>query len=161
MPTLHSQFLGEQQDKNGNKIPVVPKLALSARGPVIQVTIGIEENFAQQLIQGSQSIPEPKSGLALIDTGVSMTCIDEELAKILNLPVIDKATMSSASHNATEKDIYPILIQFIGVPIKVNVPRAMGASLNNQGIIALLGRDALQNFTMFYNGLAGEITLSI
>ncbi len=160
MPTLHSQFRGESQDQNGNKYPVHPKIVLSAKGPVIQVSIGIEEIFAQQLIQQGKQIPELKSGLALIDTGASITCIDETFAVDLGLPVIDKAMMSSASHDATEKNVYPILIQFIGVPIKLNVDRAIGATLNNQGIIALVGRDVLKEFTMFYNGIAGEITLS-
>lgn len=161
MPTLHTQFIGEGKDKDGNKIPVSPQVILALRGPVLQVTLGIAENFAQQLIQQNQPVPAPVSGLALIDTGASVTCIDEDLAQKLNLPVIDRVVMASASHDATEKNVYPILIQFIGVPIKINVLRAMGAALANQGIVILLGRDALQNFTLFYNGIAGEITISL
>lgn len=47
-----------------------------------------------------------------------------------------------------------------GTPIKVNVLRAIGANLAGQDLIALLGRDMLQNFAIFYNGMMGQITLS-
>lgn len=97
----------------------------------------------------------------MIDTGASVTCIDDELAQRLKLPAIDRVKMASASHNAVEMNAYPILIQFIGVPIKINVSKAMGASLTSQEIVALIGRDALRSFTLFYNRLAGEITISI
>jgi hypothetical protein len=68
--------------------------------------------------------------------------------------------MSSATHDAIEVNIYPALISITGIPIKINVLRAIGANLANQELIALLGRDLLQNFTVFYNGVVGEVTLS-
>jgi predicted aspartyl protease len=161
MPILHTQYYAEGQDKNGAKVQVAPQVVLSARGPVIQITLGIAENFAQRLIEQNKPVPEPIAGWALIDTGASTTCVDDEAAAKLALPAIDKVKMASASHDSTDKNVYPVLIQFIGVPIKANAMRAIGASLASQGIIALLGRDLLQNFTLFYNGLAGEITISL
>lgn len=41
MPTLHTQFVGERNDKDGNKVPVEPRIVLLAQGPVVQVTLGI------------------------------------------------------------------------------------------------------------------------
>jgi len=43
----------------------------------------------------------------------------------------------------------------------VDAPRAVGAALKAQGIVALIGRDVLQHCTLYYNGPAGQITLSI
>lgn len=52
-------------------------------------------------------------------------------------------------------------MQIVGTPIRVEVPRAMGANLKPQNLVALIGRDFLQHCTLFYNGFTGQITLSI
>ena len=48
-----------------------------------------------------------------------------------------------------------------GFPVSIEVPMAIGAVLASQGIIALIGRDLLRHCTLFYNGIGGELTLSI
>jgi len=97
----------------------------------------------------------------LLDTGASTTYIDETAAAKLGLPVIDKVNMASVSHEATLSNVYPALIQFLGFPIKVNATRTVGSPLANQGLIVLFGRDLLQNFALFYNGITGQITISV
>jgi hypothetical protein len=57
--------------------------------------------------------------------------------------------------------VYPIQITISGSALQFNVARAMGAALEPQGIIALIGRDVLSVCTLFYNGLTGQITLSL
>jgi hypothetical protein len=57
--------------------------------------------------------------------------------------------------------VYPIQLQLIGTPIRVEVQRALGAELKTQELIALIGRDFLANRTLFYNGMTGSITLSM
>jgi predicted aspartyl protease len=109
-------------------------------------------------MQQGQTVPNPESGLALIDTGASGTCIDNGAAQRLQLPVIDTGNMVSASHT-TPQNIYPVLIEVAG-GIRVNVPRAMGAELASQGLVVLIGRDFLQHCTLFYNGPSGALTLS-
>jgi len=130
------------------------------RGPVFQVTLGLAENVAQQLIQQGVAVPEPIAGWALLDTGASSTCIDDSVAQKLKLPVINKVKMSSATHEAIDANVYPALISFTGTPIKMNALTAIGANLVGQDLIALLGRDMLQNFTVFYNGAVGQITIA-
>jgi predicted aspartyl protease len=131
------------------------------RGPIVQVTIGVEQNIAQQLL--SQGIPLPQSvpGVALIDTGATSTCIDEAIAKQLNLPVVDVVSIASASHADAKQNVYPAMIEVVGIPIKFNALRAIGVPLANQGIQVLIGRDLLQHCTLFYNGMIGAFTLSI
>lgn len=161
MPIFHTQFQGETRDQEGNKAQLEPKIALAVRGPVLQVSLGVSEVMTQELVKKNIAIPEPISGLAMIDTGASVTCIDDGAAQKLGLPVIDVVQMASASHDATDKNVYPALIEFLGTPIKINSERTMGASLEIQGLIVLLGRDVLQRFTIFYNGIAGEMTISL
>ena len=106
-------------------------------------------------------MPAPVSGIALIDTGASDTCIDEQTARSMGLPVIDVVNMSSASQAITPRNVYPITIEITGLPFPLNAPHAIGAELRSQGLLLLVGRDALQFCTLFYNGVTGQITLSI
>jgi hypothetical protein len=101
MPILHTQLTGQGQTPDGKSIAIPPAIALTQRGPIIQVTIGVEQNIAQQLLSQGMPLPQPVPGLALIDTGATSTCIDEDVAKQLNLPVVDVVTIASASHAET------------------------------------------------------------
>ena len=138
-----------------------PAIALIQRGPVIQVSISIAQSMSQQLIQQGVAVPVPVSGLALIDTGASSTCIDDAVAQQLGVPAIDVVTMHSASHAGHPANIYPVRFEVSGLPIALDVPRAMGAALASQGLAMLIGRDILQICTLFYNGMSGEFTLSL
>ena len=161
MPILHQQFAAEGKRPDGKIIQLPPPAALQMRGPIVQVSVSVEQNIAQQLLQSGTTLPPPISGFALIDTGASMTCIDNEAAKQLQLPVIDVTKMASASHDSTDCNIHPIQIDVPGINLKIGVPRAMGASLKAQDLLLLIGRDVLQHGTLFYNGISGQITFSI
>jgi hypothetical protein len=41
-----------------------------------------------------------------------------------------------------------------------NTPSACGGDRNFEDFASLLGRDMLQNFTVFYNGAVGQITIA-
>lgn len=161
MPILHVQYDAEGRTPDGKTVPIPPRVILLQTGPCVQVVVGLAQSLAEQLVQQGHAVPQPVAGVALIDTGASTTCIDEALAQRLGLPVIDVVQMTSASHAGTQANVYPIQMEIVGSPIIVNVPRAIGANLAPQGIVALIGRDYLQHCTLFYNGLTGEITLSI
>lgn len=161
MPILHVQYDAEGLDLAGNKVKIPAPEVMLERGPLVQVLVGLAEDIAQQLVQQGQKVPQPASGVGLIDTGASATCIDDALAQSLGLPVIDVVGMTSASHAGTQANVYPITMEIVGSPIRVNVPRAIGANLAPQGLIALIGRDYLRHCTLVYNGFTGQITLSI
>jgi predicted aspartyl protease len=160
VPILNVQFAGNRQNPDGTQTPLPPPEALQGRGPVIQVTVGLAQPFAQQLLQQGQAVPNPTPGWALIDTGASTTCVDDASARAMGLPAVDVAQMTSASHQAVQQNIYPIHVVIVGPTIEID-GRAMGAALAPQGIVALIGRDILQYFALFYNGTSGQITLSL
>lgn len=160
MPILHVQFNAQAQTPTGQTVSVAPTIALLRQGPVVQVVLSLAQTIADQLMQQGLPIPAPLPGLALIDTGASATCIDDATAQQLQLPVIDVVNMTSASHASTQQNIYPVLIEVAG-GIRIDVPRAMGANLAPQKLVALIGRDFLQHCTLFYNGPAGAITLAL
>ncbi len=161
MPILHTQFSAQGKNKQGQVVPVSPGVALQKQGPVLQVTIGLAQSIAAQLLQQGKTLPKPISGMALIDTGASSTCIDDAAAQQLQLPVVNVVNVASASHSSTPQNVYPIQIEVVGLPISIEAPSAIGAALSAQGLLALIGRDVLQHCTLFYNGLTGEITLSV
>lgn len=161
MPILHTQLTGQRQTPDGKTVALPSPIALMQRGPIVQVTIGMEQNIAQQLVSQGTQLPQPVSGVALIDTGATSTCIDDDIAKQLNLPVIDVVSIASASHANSMQNVYPALIEVLGINIKFNALRAIGVPLANQGIQVLIGRDLLQVCTLFYNGMIGSFTLSI
>lgn len=161
MPILHVQYDAKRERADGTVTKLAPSVALRQSGPIFQTTIGLARSIADAVIQTGAKIPAPLSGNALIDTGASVTCIDNKLAQKLELPVIDIVEMTSASHSAIEQNVYPVEIEITGSPIRLEVLRAMGANLEAQGLIALIGRDFLQHCTVHYNGVTGAITLAI
>lgn len=161
MPILNVQFAGEGKRPDGTTFLVPSSAVLMQRGPVVQVTISVGQQIASQVLQTGGTLPSPVSGLALIDTGANMTCVDEAAAQKLQLPAIDVVKVASASHASIEQNVYPIQIEVVGLPITVNAPRAVGAALEPQGILVLIGRDVLQHMVLVYNGPAGSISLSI
>lgn len=161
MPILHFQTTGQRQAPDGSMVDLPPSFVLINRGPVVQVSITVSQAIASQLLQAGRTVPTPLSGLALIDTGASNTCIDEVIAQQLQLPVVNQVQMASASHSSTNANVYPARIEIVGVNINIDPAECIGAALGTQGLIALIGRDVLQHCTLFYNGLTGEITLAI
>jgi len=161
VPILNIQFSGEAQGPDGTTVAVPPKTALLQRGPVIQVSVTVGQAIAQQVLLQGGTLPPPISGVALIDTGATSTCVDDEAAQRLQLPAIDVVTVASASHSSTSQNVYPIQIEVVGLPIKVEAPKAIGAPLKAQGLLLLIGRDVLQHALLVYNGPPGTFSLSI
>jgi predicted aspartyl protease len=161
VPILNVQLGGEALAPDGRTIPVPPQIALTQRGPVVQVTVSVGRAIAQQILQQGGSLPPPVSGLALIDTGATTTCVDDAAAQQLALPVIDVVAVASASHSSTEQNVYPISVEVVGLPIAIDAPRAIGAPLAAQGLLVLIGRDLLQHCVLVYNGVSGHFSLSV
>jgi len=161
MPILHSQYQATAKTPDGNVIQLPAQVGLATRGPLVQVTVSLADQIASELIKQGKTIPPPVQGLALIDTGAGSTCIDEEAAQKLQLPVVNVVSMASASHASTKANVYPAKFQITGLAISFNAPMSIGAPLAVQGLIALIGRDVLQHCTLIYNGNLGQISLCI
>ena len=71
-----------------------------------------------------------------------------------------RSSRRSASHAATVQNIYPVTIELQGFPLHIDVPRAVGANLAPQGLVALLGRDFLLHCSVHYNGPGSFISIA-
>jgi predicted aspartyl protease len=134
---------------------------MQQRGPVFNVQLSPALAITAALARQNALIPAPVVGMALIDTGASMSSIDNQVAASLGLSPIDVVKMSSASHASTDANVYAVHFEIMGCPIEGDVGRAIGAELAAQGLIMLVGRDILQRCTLHYNGGAGQFTLSL
>ncbi len=161
MPILHNHYQFQGQAPDGAVKPLAPRIGLQLQGPVVQATISLSPTFTQAITDKGQSLPAPVTGLVLIDTGASSTCVDLDVAAAMGLPVIDVAKMTSATHTAVDCPVYPVQLQIVGMPLAFQARRALGAALKVQGFVALIGRDALAGGIFIYNGAAGEITLCL
>lgn len=161
MPILHQQLAADTLTSAGTVIHMPPPAVLRARGPVVQVTLTVATAIAQQILQQGGQIPAPVAGLALIDTGASITCVDDAAAQQIGAPVVDVVNMASASHAGHKASVYPVRFEVVGLPIALNANRAVGAALQPQGLLMLIGRDLLQHCTLHYNGTSGELTLAL
>ncbi len=160
MPILNIQTNFQIPDHSGKLAPGPPALGLTQKGPLLPVLMSLSQSIATQLLQQGQSVQAPISGIGIIDTGASCTCIDDTIAQNLQLPVINIANIHSASHSAVQQNVYPVHIEVVGFGLHVEA-QAVGAQLQTQGLAMLIGRDVLQHCTLIYNGPMGLITLAI
>lgn len=160
MPHINIQYQGKIQNPDGTTQDVPGGIGLQAEGPRVQVTIHVSQPIANALQSSGKQLPKPQVGMGMIDTGASVTCVDLGAAKAMGLSEIDTVQMASASHSSHPAPIYPVRLTIQG-NMNVDVPKAMGASLQPQGLIALIGRDVLVHCTLYYNGYSGAVTLSV
>ena len=126
-------------------------------GPTIQVVI---DQF-KSADEASSVQSEDSIAYALVDTGATESCIDIALAQKLQLPIVDKINISGSDgakiHNGYMAQIRVPILEFTqyGKFAGVNLT---GGGQQHQ---ALLGRTFLQNTIMIYDGLRGQITITV
>ncbi len=131
-----------------------PSAALTRIGPTISVIIGSYPGTGVATASLIQQVP------ALIDTGATLSCIDDSLAQQLQLQVVDQWITSGAS-GAAKLDVY--LAQITIPSLNVNhFGRFAEVHLQagGQAHRALIGRSFLADCTLVYNGKTGSVTLS-
>jgi len=148
---------------------VLGKEILIQRGPTIPVEIGFNPGLVhpdpatvQAAVAAVHASP-PASQLldALIDTGAGDSCIDEDLATELQLPMVDQIETSGV-HGQSKLNVY---LGYIRIPSLsyVQYGRFTGARLHagGQPHKALLGRTILQQMILVYDGRDGSVRLSV
>ena len=159
MPIVNVQLRGVVKDAHGNDRELPSNQALAQRGPVVTVSLRPIEEQRQVMAERGEPIPAAIDGLAMIDTGASVTCVDEAAAGRAGLHVVDRGTISSASHSAHSVPVFACDINVAGLG-RIRLPRAMGATLENHGLLAIIGRDALGSTVFIYNGPSGSFSIA-
>lgn len=141
---------------------------LVMKGPTVGVEIGFNQAFfhadpavVQEAIASVHAQPPAQLLDALIDTGATESCIDEDLAKELQLPLIDRAKGSGIG-GTEDFSIYLGYIRIAALGF-VQFGRFMGVKLRagQQPHQALLGRSMLKDMLLVYDGRDGSVRLAI
>lgn len=133
---------------------------LSIGGPKLAVEIHVPTALASQLAQQGGPVPSPITGYALIDTGASISAVDDAVIKNLGVSPVGVTQVLTPSGTAQQNQ-YPVRFVFPGTPLPaIETTHAIGSVLQPQGILALIGRDVLAHFVFTYNGPGGFITLA-
>jgi predicted aspartyl protease len=131
---------------------------LTQYGPTLFVDIGFDPTFRPD----APTIPAPglKGIEALVDTGASISCIDNILAASLNLPVIDRRPISGV-HGCADANVYLAQVRVPGLEFTI-YGEFIGVDLQagGQWHKALIGRTFLRHFTMTYEGRTGTVIIS-
>lgn len=151
MPESHCGFT----DTPDGKIRGSDLLGLT--GP----TIGVDIGFDAAYVVAGGVIPKPAINgvMALVDTGAGECCIDADLAKSINLPVIDRRPISG-SNGSHMVDVHLAQIHVPSLNFTVyGAFCAVALTAGWQQHKALLGRTFLAYFTMIYTGKTGEVRI--
>jgi hypothetical protein len=124
-------------------------------GPTIQVDIGLRSRSAAG---EAPDLPE-KRVKALIDSGAGGDCIDDELARRLNLPIHDEGEISGVGgrHRAfvyTARIYVPKLDRLLFQPFT-----GVKLSEGEQWHRVILGRSFLRNYRLAYDGTTGQVDI--
>jgi hypothetical protein len=133
---------------------------LVSLGPTIQVNIGFDPDYIPALDPPMVPVPGVTSIHALVDTGATISCIDNLLAAQLGLPVVDRRPVWGV-HGSHETNTY--LAQIYVPALEVTVyGEFVGVDLQAGGQVhsALMGRTFLRNFQMTYDGRTGSVVIS-
>lgn len=111
-------------------------------------------------------VPQMASGLFLVDTGASATCVDSKLIAALAIAPRGRVPIHTPSTNGTA-------VQCNQYDVAVYVPANQGVAglfvdalpviesdFSGQGIKGLIGRDIIDRCVMIYNGSLRTLTLS-
>jgi hypothetical protein len=140
-------------------------------GPGIMVEVGFEESMyapgantaavAQSVMSGGLQPTILRAVPALIDTGAGDSCIDEDLANELGLPLVDKQVCSGVG-GEHELNLYLGHIRIPGLG-QIRWGRFIGVKLASGGQRhrALIGRAQLVGMILIYDGRTGAVTLSV
>lgn len=139
---------------------VPAKEILIHQGARLLAEISIPSIVANTLLKERQKIPSPLVAPVLLDTGATKTCVDEDILKALGLPAVGRAAVSTPSGKSTLL-LYPVKLEFPGTPLRpLEFSSVIGASLKEQGIGVLIGRDILSDCILIWNGPAGHFSIS-
>ena len=160
MPT-HNQFM---LDSNGK----ISARALANTGAFFPIEVHVPPQIADALVASGQTIPSCITGMGLIDTGATYTCIHEDALKTLGLNPFDIVNSGTAD-GPKQQNVYAARIVFPTKGWTLDLGKCVGVNLSGQvvpinppqPIIALLGRNLLERGILIYNGSGGMWTITL
>jgi gag-polyprotein putative aspartyl protease len=130
---------------------------LEVFGPTLAVQIGFDPTYDPQNPGRPPALPQNPIH-ALVDTGALDSCIDTALAMSLNLPIVDRRTVSGV-HSTNEVNMHLAHLHVPSLMFTYGIFAGVSLRAGGQQHQALIGRSFLKNFTMVYEGRTGTVTI--
>lgn len=126
-------------------------------GPIIHVQVAISAPRKGALIAAGQPVPAAMIERLLIDTGASMTSIDDRFVEGLSLQATGSINIHTPSAGRASVPVfkYDVELHFVGFGGGAHMFPSMGVigcDFSRQSIDGLLGRDALKQSRLLYSG---------
>ena len=137
---------------------VAPFFALQIHGPVCIATI--QPSPERQAVLSEFDIPvKTKSGLVIFDTGAGMSCIDESAATEMLLPIVGTGRargVNSERENVPVCSAQLVLTTHDEKRVILPMSQAFALPLENQELLAIIGRDIMKFGDLIYEGFFGR-----
>jgi len=131
---------------------------LTENGPTTNIELAISSGLEKSMKESGDEIPTPVSGMAMIDTGASVTVISDNLIKKLNINPTGKVLVNTPTAMNVSCDEYHLRVIF---PNNVIIETfVVSAPMEGQNVNCLIGRDLLQHSVFVYIGYARTFSLS-
>lgn len=151
--------------QGGKAVTIPPSRLIQHVGPVLPVFIMPSPQHIAAVTRASQNPPSPVQGVALIDTGASVTMVDESICRSMGLQPTGFARLSHAVGASDNRPCYAIQISFPNTPLAKPLfhPKVVSGNLQfgNPKYSLLLGRDLMTNMKFVYNGFAGRFEIAL
>lgn len=126
----------------------------------MDMAIAVDAVTTQAMQNGNQIIPPPITAKALLDTGCTITSIDQSLAQQLGLVVRGMTTTHTAAGPANSSQ-YFVAFSFPGTNLQGRtLHQVQSVNLAGQPFQVLIGRDLMASWTINYNGPSGYVSIA-
>jgi hypothetical protein len=159
---LKFNVISQPDPANPSRIIQSPQLghhALFSGGIVMDIVIGVDA-ITVQSSHGENPIPPPIAVKALVDTGCTITSIDNSLVTALGLKVRGYNPIHTAN-GTTIASQHQVSLAFPGTNLAGRqIHTVQTANLTGQPFLVLIGRDLMASWSVTYNGPAGFVSIS-
>jgi gag-polyprotein putative aspartyl protease len=135
-------------------------------GALIEVHLGLSDARRRVMQRQSRAVPPPTKATLLIDTGASMSLVDEALMRTLQITPTSVTSYHSSSTSgiAQQCSVYDVSLVLGGVAtvnsLCIDPLPVMATAFINHPFEGLLGRDVLSRLQMAWSGRTQSLTLS-
>src|SRR5713226_7279540 len=160
--SIYNGIFSENDPSGGQRLS--PAL-LAHLGPILQISVSIPQALAALYTNQQIPIPSPVTGLALIDTGATKSCVHAPIMSNLGVNPIGVVTTGTPAGQVPQ-NLYPAHFTFPATGFNIDFTSVIGADLTgqiilSQQLIALIGRDVLSLGTFIYNGSMGTFSFAV
>lgn len=134
--------------------------SLFAGGIELDMALAVDAVTAQSMRAGNINIPTAITAKALVDTGCTITSIDDSIVQQLGLVVRGYATTHTAA-GPINCGQYFVSFSFPGTQLQGRtLHRVQSVNLAGQPFKVLIGRDLMASWNINYNGPAGFVSIA-